>query len=108
MPRCTLDRSAANSARQAYTGVNFGLSQVQALESAEVSARTQLESTQLGYQVGVRINLDVLNAQSQLFQTKASLAKARYDLLVGGLKLKQAGGVLQGEDLQAVNAALMP
>ena len=56
----------------------------------------------------MRINLDVLNAQSQLFQTKASLAKARYDLLLGGLKLKQAGGVLQGEDLQAVNAALMP
>jgi outer membrane protein len=58
--------------------------------------------------VGVRINIDVLNAQSQLYSTKASLAKARYDVLVGGLKLRQAAGVLKVEDLQAVNAQLAP
>lgn len=101
-------RGVAQATRAAYYGVVSGQGQVKALEAAVASSQSALEATQLGYQVGVRINLDVLNAQSQLFQTKASLAKARYDLLVGGLKLKQAGGVLQGEDLQAVNAALMP
>jgi outer membrane protein len=101
-------RSAANSARQAYTGVNFGLSQVQALESAEVSARTQLESTQLGYQVGVRIQLDVLNATTQLVQTQRDLKRARYDFLLSALQLKASGGTLGEEDLLAVNGLLDP
>jgi outer membrane protein len=56
--------------------------------------------------VGVRINIDVLNSQSQLFDTKAKLAKARYDVLVGGLKLRQASGSLKVEDLEQVNALL--
>jgi outer membrane protein len=54
----------------------------------------------------VRINIDVLNSQSQLFQTKRDLAKARYDVLVGGLKLRQANGTLKAEDLAPVNALL--
>jgi len=101
-------RSAANAARQAYTGVNFGLSQVQALESAEVSARTQLESTQLGYQVGVRIQLDVLNATTQLVQTQRDLKRARYDFLLSALQLKASSGTLNEEDLVAVNGLLDP
>jgi outer membrane protein len=101
-------RTAANSARQAYTGVNFGLSQVQALESAEVSARTQLESTQLGYQVGVRIQLDVLNATTQLVQTQRDLKRARYDFLLSALQLKASSGALGEEDLAAVNGLLDP
>jgi outer membrane protein len=99
-------RSAAQSARQAYTGVDFGLAQVQALESAQVSARTQLESTRLGYHVGVRINLDVLNANTQLFNTERDLKKARYDFLVNGLRLKAAAGSLQDEDVLKVNELL--
>jgi outer membrane protein len=99
-------RVAAQAARQAYTGVDYGLAQVQALESAEVSAKTQLDSTRLGYHVGVRINLDVLNANTQLFNTERDLKKARYDFLVNGLKLKAAAGSLQDEDVQAVNALL--
>jgi outer membrane protein len=101
-------RGAANAARQAFTGVNFGLSQVQALESAEVSARTQLESTQLGYQVGVRIQLDVLNATTQLVQTQRDLKRARYDFLLSALQLKAATGTLGEEDLAAINALLDP
>jgi outer membrane protein len=65
-----------------------------------------LDANQLGYKVGVRINIDVLNSQSQLYQTKRDLAKARYDVLVGQLKLRQANGSLKAEDLQAVNALL--
>ncbi|MGI9217289.1 MAG: TolC family protein, partial [Hydrogenophaga sp.] len=66
-----------------------------------------LDANKLGYQVGVRINIDVLNAQSQLFQTKRDLAVARYNVLIGGLRLKQASGQLQSNDLQAVNSLLV-
>ena len=79
---------------------------MKALEAAEVSSQSALDANKLGYQVGVRINIDVLNSQSQLFDTKAKLAKARYDVLVGGLKLRQASGSLKVEDLEQVNALL--
>jgi outer membrane protein TolC len=79
---------------------------VKALEAAEASTQSALDANKLGYQVGVRINIDVLNSQSQLFQTKRDLAKARYDVLVGGLKLRQANGSLKPEDLQSVNGLL--
>lgn len=102
----TARRSAANAARAAFTGVNYGLSQVQALESAERSARTQLESTQLGYRVGVRIQLDVLNATTQLVGTQRDLKRARYDFLLSGLNLKASVGALSEDDLRAVNALL--
>jgi outer membrane protein len=101
-------RNAANAARDAYTGVNYGLAQVRALESAEVSARTQLESTQLGYQVGVRILLDVLNATTQLVQTQRDLKRARYDFLLAALRLKASTGSLSDEDIAGINALLDP
>jgi len=56
--------------------------------------------------VGVRINIDVLNSQSQLFQTKRDLAQARYNVLLGNLKLRQANGTLTVEDMNAINATL--
>ncbi len=102
----TARRSAANAARSAFTGVNYGLSEVQALESAERSARTQLESTQLGYRVGVRILLDVLNATTQLVSTQRDLKRARYAFLTSGLNLKASVGALSEEDLRAVNALM--
>lgn len=99
-------RNANQAAKQAFTGVDFGLAQVRALESAEVSARSQLESTRLGYQVGVRINLDVLNATTQLFATQRDLKKARYDFLVNGLRLESSVGALDERDIQALNTLL--
>lgn len=99
-------RSAAQSARLAYTGVDLGAAQVLALESAERSAKSQLESTQLGYQVGIRINLDVLNAQTQLIATQRDLKKARYDFLLYGLRLQSAAGALTEQDLERINTLL--
>ncbi len=104
----TARRSVAQGTRTAYFGVQSGQAQVKALQAAEASSQSALEANQLGYQVGVRINIDVLNSQSQLFDTKAKLAKARYDVLVGGLKLRQATGTLKADDLQAINNQLAP
>ena len=106
--RETALRSLTQGVRSAYFGVLSGQSQVKALEAAEASSQSALEANQLGYEVGVRINIDVLNAQSQLFQTKRDLAQARYGVLVGQLRLKQASGALGAEDLQAINALLAP
>jgi outer membrane protein len=99
-------RVAAQGARQAFLGVNSGLAQVRALEAAEISSQSALESNRLGYQVGVRINIDVLNAQQQLFSTRRDLAKARYDTVVNGLRLKSAAGTLKEDDLIQVNSLL--
>jgi outer membrane protein len=99
-------RGVALGTRTAYFGVQSGLAQVKALEAAESSSKLALEATQLGYKVGVRVNLDVLNAQTQLFQTQRDLAKARYDVLVGELRLRQASGQLKPEDLSAINQLL--
>lgn len=99
-------RNVAQGTRTAFFGVVSGQGQINALQAAEASSQSALDANKLGYQVGVRINIDVLNSQSQLFQTKRDLAKARYDVLVGGLRLRQASGTLKAEDLQGVNALL--
>ena len=99
-------RGVAQGTRVAYFGVQSGVAQVKALEAAEASSKLALEATQLGYKVGVRVNLDVLNAQTQLFQTQRDLAKARYDVLVGSLRLRQASGRLTPDDVAAANRLL--
>ena len=102
-----IKRTVAQGSRAAFYGLLSGQGQVKALEAAEASSQSALDANKLGYQVGVRINIDVLNSQSQLFDTKAKLAKARYDVLVGGLKLRQASGVLKADDLKPINALLV-
>ncbi len=99
-------RTAAQNARQAFLGVDSGLAQIKALEAGEISSKSALDSNKLGYQVGVRINIDVLNAQQQLFSTRKDLAKARYDTITNGLRLKLAAGTLKEDDLTAVNNLL--
>jgi outer membrane protein len=99
-------RSSALSARQSYLGVTNGIAQIGALEQALVSSQSALDSNKLGYEVGVRINIDVLNAQQQLFSTRRDLAVARYNTITSHLRLKSAAGSLREEDLEEVNRAL--
>ena len=94
--------------RQAYSGVQSGLAQVKAYEAAESSAKLALEATQLGYRVGVRINKDVLDAQTQLTNTQKDLYKARYDVIIGAIKLRQAAGTLTAADLTELNKLVAP
>jgi outer membrane protein len=99
-------RAAEFNARQSYLNVTNGLAQVKALEQALVSSETALQSNRVGYEVGVRINIDVLNAQQQVFQTKRDLARSRYDTILNGLRLKSAAGSLTENDVELVNALL--
>ncbi len=96
-------RGVAQLTRVNFFALNSLLAQVKAFEAAESSSQLALEATQLGYKVGVRVNLDVLNAQTQLFTTRRDLAKARYDVVLTGLKLRQASGQLKADDLSGVD-----
>lgn len=99
-------RTSALSSRQSFLGVINGIAQITALEAALVSSQSALDSNKLGYEVGVRINIDVLNAQQQLFSTRRDLATARYNTITNYLRLKAAAGSLREEDLSEVNKAL--
>ncbi|HUP08826.1 MAG TPA: TolC family outer membrane protein [Caldimonas sp.] len=99
-------RNVTQATRQAYYTLASGIAQVKALEAAEASSQLALEATQLGYRVGVRVNIDVLNAQTQLYQTQRDLARARYDVLVGSLRLRQAAGRVTAQDVASIDRLL--
>jgi outer membrane protein len=96
-------RTATLSARQSFLGVVNGLAQIQALNAALVSSISALEANKLGYEVGVRINIDVLNAEQQVYLTRRDLAKVRFDTLLAQLELKAAVGALSEGDLERIN-----
>lgn len=99
-------RTAELNTRQNYLGVTSGIAQVKALEAALTSSQSALDSTRLGREVGVRTQVDVLNAQQQLFSARRDLAQAKYNYILSTLRLKAAVGRLAEEDLSAVSAWL--
>ncbi len=99
-------RNTAVKTSQAYLDVVTGIAQVQALRQALKSGESLLQASKLGQEVGVRTNLDVLNAQQQLYTTRRDLYQAQYNYLIGQLRLKAAAGTLVEEDLARVNQAL--
>ena len=102
----TARRSAQLSAQTAFNGVTSGVAQVNAFEQAVKSAQVSYDSTKLGLEVGVRTNLDVLNQQQQVFQTRFNLAQSYYNFVISGLRLKQAVGTLSDPDVDELNRAL--
>jgi outer membrane protein len=92
--------------RQAYLDVSSSVAQIRAYEQALRSSQSQLDSTNLGYEVGVRTSVDVLNAQQQFFTAKRDLLQARYNYLISAVRLKFASGILTEADLAEVNQQL--
>ncbi len=99
-------RSAQLLAQTSFAGVTSGVAQVKALEQALASAQVSYDSNKLGLEVGVRTNLDVLNQQQQVFQTRFNLAQAYYNFIINALKLKQAVGTLSDVDVEQINRDL--
>lgn len=99
-------RQAVLDAQRYFAGVTSGLSRIRALEAAEVSSQNAVQANQTGYEIGVRINIDVLDAQRQLYETQRSLAQARYETLMDSLRLKASVGTLSEADIIAVNGLL--
>jgi outer membrane protein len=99
-------RSVAQNVRSTFLNVTSGVAQVKALEASLISSKASLDSTLLGKDVGVRTNVDVLNSQQQLFQTRRDLQQARYSTILAQLRLKSAAGRLTEDDLAEVNRLL--
>jgi len=99
-------RRALQLSRQYFSGVQSGLARIKGLEAAEKSSLSALKANMTGYNIGVRINLDVLDAQQQLFVIKRDLANARYFTLVTSMRLRANSGVLSETDLIAINGLL--
>ena len=99
-------RQVAQATREAYLGVTSGIAQVGAFEQAVASTGLQLESTKLGQQVGVRTQVDVLNAEQQIAIAQRDLAQAVYNTILSQLRLQAAVGRLAEADLQDVNRLL--
>lgn len=99
-------RGAELATHQAFLGVTNGVAQVKALQAALISSQSSLDSTRLGLQVGVRTQVDVLNAQQQLSSTRRDLAQATYAYILSLLRLKAAVGKLAEDDLIKINAWL--
>jgi outer membrane protein len=99
-------RNALFSAQTGFTGVTSAAASVKAFEQALVSAQTAYESNRTGQEVGVRTNLDVLNTQQNVFQTRRDLAQAYFNYLLGVLRLKSAVGSLDEADLEEINRRL--
>ena len=83
-----------------------GLATINALESARGAAQKSADSNILGYQLGMRINIDVLNAQNAYAQAQYNLAQAQYNTILGNVNLKAAIGQLGDDDVQYINALL--
>jgi outer membrane protein len=101
-------RETERQSRDAYLGVMAEESRVKALEQAVASRRTALEATQAGFEVGTRTIVDVLNSQFALYAAQTNFKRARYDYLLNALRLKQAAGTLQVQDLEQIDQWLVP
>jgi outer membrane protein len=99
-------RQASLQTREAFFNVTNRVAKVRALGQALISNQSALDSTQLGLEVGIRTNVDVLNARLQLFITKRDLSRARYDYILSRLQLKAAVGMLSEADLTQINSWL--
>lgn len=99
-------RTAQETTERTYFDLQSALAKARALAAAEQSSQRSLDGTQRGYKAGLRLNLDVLNAQSQLYQTRSDLARTRYDVLMRCLRLKAAAGTLDAGSLDEINRLL--
>lgn len=96
-------RETERQARDAYLGVLSEISRVRALRQAVQSSRTALQATQAGYEVGTRTIVEVLNSQFSLYAAITNHYQSRYEYIMNALRLKQAAGTLQVQDLEQID-----
>jgi outer membrane protein len=100
-------RSTERETRDSYLGVIAEIARVQALARSEDSNQTALEATEAGYEVGTRTTVDVLNARQSLFLAQTQYARSKYDYLINVIKLKQAAGTLNPNDVKELDSWLI-
>lgn len=102
-----VNRLTTLETQRAYLALSSSMAQINALEQALKSSQSQLDATKLGYEVGIRTSVDLLNAQQQHFSAKRDLLQARYHYLVSIIRLKTASGIISTTDLQDIDQQLM-
>ncbi len=100
-------RLASQQSRTAYLDVVSGISQVKALKQALDSSNVALEATEAGFEVGTRTSIDVLISLRETYRARRDYASARYEYLLDKLRLKQAAGTLEEDDLFEINRWLI-
>jgi outer membrane protein len=100
-------RAVTRQTRNAYRAVVAGISEIEARRQGLVSARSALEATEAGFEVGTRTIVDVLISQQVLTSAQRDYSNARHTFLVNGLALKQSAGVIDVKDIAAVNRLLV-
>ena len=106
--RESLRRQVVQNTRNLFRAVNTDVETVQARRQSIISNQSALEATEIGYQVGTRNIVDVLDAQRQLYSAVRNYNDARYDYILNNLRLKQAAGTLSPADLDALGSFLKP
>ena len=106
--RESLLRQVVQNTRNLHRAVNTDVETVQARKQSIISNQSALEATEIGYQVGTRNIVDVLDAQRQLYSSVRNYNDARYDYILNNLRLKQAAGTLSPADLEALGNFLKP
>jgi outer membrane protein len=101
-------RQVSQLVKDAFRGIQSSIEDVKARQAAVVSARSSLESTQAGLEVGTRTQVDVLNAQRNLFEAEFQYLNSRYAYIINGVKLHQATSTLTRDILAKGNAWLNP
>ena len=100
------ETQVAQATRTAYNQAVSGLATIAALESAKQSAAASVKSNEVGRSLGMRINIDVLNAEQTHAQTQYDLAQAVYNTVLGNVNLKAAISQLSDEDVRFINGLL--
>lgn len=100
------ERITSSNIRKYFNGILSGIAQVRAYEQAVRSSEIALTGTQKGYAAGLRSNVDVLNAQEKLYESRRELSRSRYQYIMNRIMLKDAAGMLTSSDIDEVNSWL--
>ena len=96
-------RLTERAARAAFLGVTSGVTRIEALRQAVIASESASEAKTEGFEAGINTNLDVLDAQRDLFRARRDLLVASYTYILNLLRLKRAAGIVNKNDLALIN-----
>lgn len=100
-------RTVTLGVRQGFSAALAAIAQARALDLAQRSQALSLRANQRGYEVGMKVNAEVLDAQSRLFEVRRDLARARYDAWLAYARLQALGGTLGEAELAQLDGLLV-
>ncbi|WCE29294.1 outer membrane channel protein TolC [Vibrio sp. SCSIO 43137] len=99
-------RKVVTTVRSSNNNINATIGTIRAYEQSVISAKSALEATEAGFDVGTRTIVDVLDSTRRLYDANRNLSNARYNYVTNVLELRQAVGTLSEQDILDINAGL--